>query len=100
VILVDANLLLYARLSSFPEHGRAHAWLDAQLNARAGVGLPWESLTAFLRLATNPRFLPRPLSMEQAWTQVRDWLALPSTWCPAPADDHASILDGLIRGAA
>lgn len=98
MILVDANLLLYARFSSFDEHAAAHEWLDAKLNGRAGVGLPWESLLAFLRLSTNPRLFPRPLPMDDAWRQVREWLALPSVWCPRPTETHQATLEKLVRG--
>jgi predicted nucleic acid-binding protein len=55
VILVDANILIYAHVSSFSQHKLAREWLDQQLNALAPVDLPWTSLTAFLRLVTNPR---------------------------------------------
>ncbi|MCC6623372.1 MAG: PIN domain-containing protein [Deltaproteobacteria bacterium] len=97
-MLLDANLLLYAKLASYEQHHEAHAWLDERLNGRAKVGLPWPSLLAFMRLATNPRFFPRPLSMATAWAQVRDWLALPTTWVPTPTDAHADVLDGLVVG--
>lgn len=50
-----------------------------------------------MRLASNPRFFPRPLPMEEAWTQVRSWLARPTAWCPAPGEGHAAVLDGLVR---
>lgn len=96
MILVDANLLLYAKFSSFREHSVAHDWLDRQLNGVERVGLPWPSLLAFLRLATNTRFFPRPLSMADAWLQVREWLALECTWTPAPGTSHAQVLDGLV----
>ncbi|MAE71951.1 MAG: VapC toxin family PIN domain ribonuclease [Gemmatimonadetes bacterium] len=98
MILVDANLLLYARLSSYDQHAAAHRWLDEKLNGRAGVGLPWESLLAFLRLATSPRLFPRPLPMDEAWSQVRAWLALPTTWIPTAGEGHEGTLDRLVRG--
>jgi predicted nucleic acid-binding protein len=31
VILIDANILIYAHVSSFAQHGRAREWLDQQL---------------------------------------------------------------------
>jgi hypothetical protein len=55
MIFVDANLLVYAHVGSFPQHERARAWLDEQLNGNGPVGLPWNSLLAFLRIVTNPR---------------------------------------------
>lgn len=97
MILVDANLLLYAKLSSFEEHGRAHQWLDDQLNGTTQVGLPWQSLLAFLRLSTNPRLFPRPLSMRQGWKQVLEWRSLPSTWTPTPGSDHEKVMGRLLE---
>jgi hypothetical protein len=60
VILVDANLLIYANVESFPQHQRAQRWLDERLNGTAPVGMPWPSLLAFLRVTTNPRVFERP----------------------------------------
>lgn len=98
MILVDVNLLVYARFSAYPEHPLAHTWLDERLNDRQGVGLPWESLVAFVRLATNPRIFPRPLTMDQAWEQVDAWLALPNVWVPGPTERHRQTLGSLVRG--
>jgi hypothetical protein len=57
---VDANILIYAHVSSFAQHAIAREWLDQQLNVSARVGLPWTSLLAFLRLVTNSRVLEHP----------------------------------------
>ena len=51
MILVDANILIYSHVSSLAQHDAARDWLDQQLNGPTRVGLPWESLLAFLRLA-------------------------------------------------
>ena len=40
MILIDANILIYAHVNSFSQHNRARDWLDQQLNASAPVGLP------------------------------------------------------------
>ena len=96
MILVDTNLLVYARLSSFPQSARARAWLDARLNGNAPVGLPWPSLLGFVRITTNPRILERPLAVEQAWRQVTEWLACPPVWIPGPGEGHATILGDLL----
>lgn len=95
-MLLDANLLLYAvhRTSAF--HEAARAWLTEQLNGPRRVGLPWQSLGAFLRIATHPRAFERPLTAQDAWARVEDWLAAPSVWIPVPGDRHASILGQLL----
>jgi len=97
VILVDANLLIYAGVDSFPQHERARAWLDDRLNGVAPVGLPWPSLLGFLRVTTNPRVFERPTVTSGAWRQVVSWLACETAWIPQPAERHADILGKLLE---
>ena len=52
MILVDANLLVYAHVGSFPQHAAARAWLDERINGTAPVGLPWPSLLGFISNST------------------------------------------------
>jgi len=97
VILVDANLLIYAYVASFPQHPQARSWLDAQLSGDTPVGLPWPSLLAFLRIVTNPRVFERPERMGAAWQQVAAWLTADVAWIPAPTPRHASVLGTLLE---
>ena len=96
-MLVDANLLLYAVNRAAPEHEAARAWLEAQLGGDRRVGLPWESLLAFVRIATHPRAFARPLDPVVAWDRVDDWLASPVAWIPIPTEHHAHVLGALAR---
>ena len=86
MILVDANLLIYAHVSSFPQRAGAREWLDSQLNGDSRVGLPWQSLLAFLRIVTNPRIFEHPESMTSAWAQVESWLDCEVVWIPSRRD--------------
>ena len=96
MILVDANLLIYAQVRDFPQHEAARDWLDGRLNGSAPVGLPWPSLLAFLRLTTNPRVFKRPEPMADAWRQVLAWVGNESAWIPQPTVRHAEIIGGLL----
>ena len=96
-MLIDANILLYAANPSAPDHVVANTWLAAQLNGERRVGLPWESLTGFLRVATNPRAVARPVRPDEAWGLIDDWLAAPMAWIPQPTERHADVLGGLVR---
>lgn len=96
-MLVDANLLLLAVDAAAPRHARAAAWLTEQLNGDRRVGLPWESLAAFVRIVSHPRATPRPLSAEQAWQFVDEWLAAPSVWIPIATERHAEVFGDLVR---
>jgi toxin-antitoxin system PIN domain toxin len=96
-LLIDANLLLYAVDSASDHHARTADWLTEQLNGDRRVGMPWESLTAFVRIATHPRASEQPLSPGDAWGFVEQWLAAPTVWVPLPTDRHAEVLGGLVR---
>jgi uncharacterized protein len=96
VILVDANLLIYAYVASLPQHEAAATWLDAQLNSGIIVALPWPSLLSFARLVTNPRVVERPALVRAAWNQIEHWLNCASVRIPAPGDRHREILGNLI----
>ena len=96
MILVDANILIYAHVESCPQHQMSRVWLDQQLNGSNRVGLPWSSMLAFLRLVTNPRVFERPEAMVDAWGQVRAWLACETTWIPQPTERHIDLLDELL----
>lgn len=61
------------------------------------MGLPWESLTAFLRIVTNPRLGRDPLSPARAGHQVATWIDAPAAWIPTPTPDHARVLSELIE---
>lgn len=97
MILVDANLLLYARDSTNPDHAAAAAWLTRVLNGPTRVGLPWQNLLAFARIATHPRVFQAPLTAEQAWGQIDDWLAAPAAWVPLPTERHGQIVGAVMR---
>ncbi len=100
MILVDANLLLYASLRAFDQHARAHKWFLGALRGGESVGIPWESIVAFLRLSTNARILSEPLSNSQAWSLVQTWLSLDNVWIPVPADEHAAVMSRLLKDPA
>ncbi len=99
MILLDANLLVYAHVRSFQQHVTARTWLDARLNGRERVGLPWPSLLAFVRLVTNPRMFERPEPVALAWRQVEAWLDRPVCWTPLPTEQHQSLLGQLLTTA-
>jgi hypothetical protein len=97
VILLDANLLLYAANRAAVEHESARHWLDERLNGTVPVGLPWPSLLAFVRLATNHLVVRQPVSPAQAWAQVEAWLECEPAWVPLPGEPHRAIVAGFMN---
>jgi toxin-antitoxin system PIN domain toxin len=79
-----------------PQHEASRAWLDDRLSGRQAVGLPWESLLAFVRLVSDPRLFPKPTPLLDAWSVVETLLAAPPTWIPLPTDRHFDVLGALL----
>lgn len=92
MIVLDANVLLYAYDSSSAAHGRCRDWLEAALNGEAQIGIPWQTLLAFVRIATNPRAFAKPLSIGAAIELVETWTARPHVVVPAPGARYWPIL--------
>jgi toxin-antitoxin system PIN domain toxin len=91
LILVDANILLYAEDSLQSRHQQAVAWWDGQLSGTGVVCLCWTVLSAFIRIGTNPRVFEHPLSLEQALARVQSWLDQPCTRVVRPTERHWTV---------
>lgn len=97
MILLDANVLLYAYNSSCPEHSRAKDYVESLLNREEEVLLPWVVVLAFLRISTNPRAFPQPLKSSEARAIVNSWLQQPNVRIANPGEGHWQILDSLLE---
>jgi toxin-antitoxin system PIN domain toxin len=99
MILIDANLLLYAYDSASEHHTAARDWLAASLSTPEPAGLAWVTILAFLRIATNPRMRAQPFTSAEAVAVVEEWLERPNMSVLAPTERHWTILKELIRKA-
>ena len=96
MILVDANLLIYAVNQDLPQHRQARAWWERMLSGTARIGIPWVCIMAFLRICTNPRMFSSPLSPETAIAYIDEWLDQPPVQLVAPGAGHWAILRNLL----
>lgn len=94
--LVDANVLLYATDSTSRDHEACRDWMVSALNGNARVGLPAQSIGAFLRISTHPRVMDRPLTAAEAWDIASAWLGAPAAWVPEVTDHTLSVLGDLV----
>jgi len=95
-MLVDANILLFAVDETSRFHAAAARWMTEQLNGPSRVAFPWQVIASFLRISTHPRASATPLTPDQAWSHVTDWLGADAAWIPVQTDRHAEVLGSLI----
>jgi len=97
VILIDANLLLYAYDSSTSQHKRARPWLENAFSGSESVRLALVSILAFLRISTNRTVFRRPFRPDEAIRITGGWLELPVVGLAEPTPGHWSLLETLAR---
>ncbi len=103
MIVLDANILLYAYDSNSSLHVLARSWVERVFSEGEPLGLPWQTVAAFLRVVTNPKLRGDRFTVEEATAIVDQWLAQPNVRLLVPGDRHWSILrptmlDGQVRG--
>jgi toxin-antitoxin system PIN domain toxin len=99
VILVDANILIYAVDADSPHHAPARRWLEETLSGDTPVALPWVVILAFLRITTRSGILRNPLPAEAAIEYVESWLQQPYVSAIGPGEHHWPVLRSLLRAS-
>jgi uncharacterized protein len=98
MIIPDLNLLIYAYNDQAPQHQLAREWWEELLNGQTPVGLPWITISGFIRLMTHPRILVAPLDVPSTLNHVRAWLAQPPVRIVQPGSRFEQLfLDYLAR---
>ena len=101
MILIDANLLLYAYDPRAAEHEKSKQWLEETLSGSQLVRFAWMTVWAFLRIATNPRVFENPLTVTEATDAVASWLEQSGVGILDPGERHLVLLTGLtVEGQA
>jgi toxin-antitoxin system PIN domain toxin len=99
VIVVDANLLIYAHNSDSADFDKSREWLEHVFSEKTPIGLPWAVIHAFLRLTTGKAVLPRPLDIGTATSIIDEWLSLPAVMPLEAGPGYWMIFRELLRKA-
>ena len=94
--ILDANVLLYAYNEHSPHQRAAEEWLTQLVDGTEAIGIPWVTIWAFLRIATNSRIWPYPLPISAAFDVIREWLQQPGVVVVQPGPQHSEILERLL----
>lgn len=101
MIVVDANVLLYAHDASDPRQVQAARWLEDTVGGTEAVGLAMSTLLGFIRIATDPRVYLVPITAAQAIELVESWLRRANVQLIGPTDAHwRTLADLAVAGQA
>lgn len=96
MVVVDANVLLYAVNAESALHTSSRAWLDSALRGSETVGFAWLALLAFVRIGTNADIFAHPLTVDEAFDQVSLWVSSPSAVVVEPTPRHVQLMRDLL----
>ena len=92
MILVDANVLIYAYNPQAEQHVAARQWVEGVFSGSVPVRLAWGTIVAFVRIMTNGQIFRRPLTVEEAVGVIDSWLVVPVVDVLGPSERHWTIL--------
>lgn len=96
MILLDANVLIYAFRKELPQHERVRDWLIRTV-ARDSIGVPVISELAFLRLSTKPLGPIAAAPWDQTWSFLEALLARPHVFRISPGSRHPNFFADLME---
>lgn len=99
MILIDANLLIYAHNTDAEKHERSREWLRAVFQEPHSIRFSWDTIQAFLRITTHTRIFAAPLPITEAVSIVSDWLSYPGVGILEPGPRHWNIFSRLMIDA-
>jgi len=93
----DLNVLIYAYDVRHPRRDEYKAWLEDVGSGPEGFGLPSIVLSGFVRIATHPRILAKPLTTEKALRVTDELRTAPFAMAMEPGPKHWAIFSELCR---
>lgn len=97
MILVDANVLVYAHRRDAPDHAAYLTWWESTLASDHAFGLCDLVLAGFLRVVTHPRVFLQPSPLSAALAFVESAKSQPNCVSIRPGARHWEIFAGLCR---
>jgi len=99
VIAVDTNILVHAHRHGLQRHDRALLWLRRLAEGNLPWGLPVFCVGEFVRIATHPRVLDPPSTLDEALGALEGLLQSPSVRLLSPGAHYPSLFREAVRAA-
>jgi toxin-antitoxin system PIN domain toxin len=91
MILPDVNVLVYAYRPDAPNHVQSRKWLDHVADSVSAFGISKLTLSAFVRIVTNPRIHDIPTPLDAAFAFCDALLGQPNCTIVEPGPRHWAI---------
>ena len=103
MIVPDVNLLIYAYDTACTDHREAREWVEKVFSGYEPIGIPWQNVTAFLRILTNPGLFGERFTMSQVIAIVDEWVEMTHVRVLTPGEHHwvlfrEMLVQGNVRG--
>jgi len=96
---LDTNVLVFAVITTSPQHARAREVLRACSEGAEAWAIPWPCLYEFLRVVTHPRVYHPPVPSEVALADLGAVLGSPSLVLLSETSRHPEIMEAVVRGS-
>ena len=97
MVLFDVNVLLNAHRPDQDHHRPALEAIEATVNDPAPFGLSDAVLSAFIRIATNPRAFKSPTPLDVAFAVTNGLISRPNARLLRPTEANWPIFERLCR---
>src|ERR1700687_2830602 len=99
MILVDVNVLVYAKRQDSPDHAKFRTWLEETVLSEPVFGVSEFVLSGVVRILTHPHIFREPTSLEEAVRYVNSLRGQPGCIVISPGERHWEIFIRLCKAA-
>jgi uncharacterized protein len=99
VILIDVNVLVYAKRLDAVDHEKFEAWLDQTYRIEAIIGYSDLVLSSVVRVLTHPQIFREPTPLDEALEYVGNIREHPASTTVVAGARHWDLFTRLCRSA-
>ncbi len=97
VILIDVNVLVYAKRQDSPDHAKFRKWLEESILSEPVFGVSEQVLSSVVRILTHPHIFREPTQLDEALQYVHSLREHPGCILVSPGERHWEIFTRLCK---
>src|SRR6202022_3067138 len=97
MILVDVNVLVYAKRQDSPNHTRFRTWLEETIQSDLIFGMSELVLSGVVRILSHPRIFRDPTQLDEALQYAHSFREHPGCVLVSPGGHHWEIFSRLCK---